>query len=79
MSVVGITGLAGIPYSPWLQPVLVVLMLLNLVSVWMRGRTTGRMTRVLSLPRIRFFLRILAACALWPRRPQPEIAHSGWG
>ncbi len=46
MSVAGITGLEQIPYSPWLQPVFVVLMLLNLVSVWLRGRTTGRMIGV---------------------------------
>src|SRR5215216_1391447 len=42
MSMLGVTGLS-LPYSPWLQPILVVLMLANIVSVWLRGRATGRM------------------------------------
>ena len=44
LSMLGVTGLSQIPYSPWLQPVLVVLMLGNIVSVWLRGRATGCMT-----------------------------------
>jgi protein SCO1/2 len=44
LSLFGITSLGRIPYSPWLQPVLVALMLINLFSVWIRGRTTRRMT-----------------------------------
>jgi protein SCO1/2 len=44
LSVFGVAGLEQIPYSPWLQPVFVVLMLLNLFSVWVRGRTTRRMS-----------------------------------
>ncbi len=40
----GIAGLNHIPYSPWLQPLLVAVMLINLVSVWLRGRATGRMS-----------------------------------
>ena len=43
MSVIGIGGLEQVPYSPWLRPALVVLMLLNVLSVWVRGRTAGRM------------------------------------
>ena len=43
MSVLGIAGLEQIPYSPWLRPALAVLMLLNLLSVWVRGRSTGPM------------------------------------
>ncbi|MDT4953640.1 MAG: hypothetical protein QOJ02_1778 [Acidobacteriota bacterium] len=43
MSMFGIAGLQRIPYSPWLQPVLVAVMLVNLTSVWLRGRSTGRM------------------------------------
>ena len=43
MSVLGIAGLEQVPYSPWLRPALVVLVLLNVLSVWVRGRTTGRM------------------------------------
>jgi protein SCO1/2 len=44
MSVFGIVGLKQIPYSPWLQPLLVAVMLINLTSVWLRGRSTGRMS-----------------------------------
>ena len=44
LSVFGIAGLGQIPYSPWLQPVLVAVMLINLASVWLRGRSTGRMS-----------------------------------
>jgi len=43
MSFFGIAGLEQIPYSPWLQPVLIAVMLINLASVWLRGRSTGRM------------------------------------
>ena len=43
LSVFGIAGLERIPYSPWLQPVLVAAMLINLASVWLRERSTGRM------------------------------------
>jgi protein SCO1/2 len=43
LSVFGIAGLNQIPYSPWLQPVLVAVMLINIASVWLRGRATGRM------------------------------------
>lgn len=39
----GVAGLGSIPYSPWLQPVLAAAMLVNLGSMWMRGRATGRM------------------------------------
>jgi protein SCO1/2 len=44
MSMFGVAGLQRIPYSPWLQPVLVTVMLINLASVWLRGRSTGRMS-----------------------------------
>lgn len=43
LSMFGIAGLERIPYSPWLQPALVAVMLINLGSVWLRGRSTGRM------------------------------------
>lgn len=39
----GIAGFNQIPYAPWLQPVLLAVMLINLASVWLRGRSTGRM------------------------------------
>lgn len=44
LSVFGIAGMNQIPYSPWLRPVLVAVMLINLASVWLRGRLTGRMS-----------------------------------
>src|SRR6185369_1770697 len=43
LSLFGIAGLQSIPYAPWLQPVLAVMLLSNLTSVWFRARTTGRM------------------------------------
>jgi protein SCO1 len=42
LSLFGIAGLESIPYSPWLQPVLAVLLLSNLTSIWFRARSTGR-------------------------------------
>jgi drug/metabolite transporter (DMT)-like permease len=36
----GIAGLNQIPYSPWLQPILITAMLINIVSVWLRARVT---------------------------------------
>ena len=42
LSMLGVTGLVQIPYSPWLQPILAVLMIANIASVWWRGRATGR-------------------------------------
>jgi protein SCO1/2 len=44
MSMFGVASLGQVPYSPWLQPVLVIVMLINLASVWIRGRSTGRMS-----------------------------------
>lgn len=44
LSVFGVASLNQIPYSPWLRPVLVAVMLINLASVWLRGRLTGRMS-----------------------------------
>jgi protein SCO1/2 len=43
LSLFGIAGLQSIPYAPWLQPVLAILLLSNLTSIWFRARTTGRM------------------------------------
>ena len=43
LSMLGVTGLIQVPYSPWLQPILAVLMIANIASVWWRGRATGRM------------------------------------
>lgn len=44
MRVLGIVGLEQVPYSPWLQPVLIAVMLINLASVWLRGRSTRQMS-----------------------------------
>lgn len=44
LSLFGIARLNQIPYSPWLQPVLVAVILINLASVWLRGRLTDRMS-----------------------------------
>ncbi|MGH9195846.1 MAG: SCO family protein, partial [Acidimicrobiia bacterium] len=44
LSVFGIAGLEKIPCSPWLQSVLATVMLINLASVWFRGRSTRRMS-----------------------------------
>jgi protein SCO1/2 len=44
LSMLGVTGLVQIPYSPWLQPILAVLMVANIASVWLRGRATRQMT-----------------------------------
>lgn len=43
LSLFGIAGLESIPYSPWLQPLLAILVLANLTSVWFRARATSRM------------------------------------
>lgn len=43
MSFFGIAGMESIPYSPWLQPLLAVVIAINVGSVWLRARATGRM------------------------------------
>src|SRR5262245_15285832 len=44
LSMFGIANLAQTPYPLWMRPALVVLMMVNLGSVWIRGRSTGRMS-----------------------------------
>jgi protein SCO1 len=44
LSVFGIAELERIPYLPWLKPVFLALMLLNLFSIWLRSRITRRIT-----------------------------------
>jgi protein SCO1 len=44
MSFFGVAGLEGIPYSPWLPPVLAIMIAINLASVWLRARVTGRIS-----------------------------------
>jgi protein SCO1/2 len=41
LSTFGIAGLQQIPY-PWIEPILAVCALINLASVWLRARSTGR-------------------------------------
>lgn len=42
LSMFGVVGLEKIPYLPWLVPILVIAMLVNLASVGLRSRSTGR-------------------------------------
>jgi hypothetical protein len=44
LSLFGITSLQGIPYTPWLLPVFVILMLVNLFSIYRRGKHNGAFT-----------------------------------
>ena len=72
MSVFGIAGLGQIPYSPWLQPVLVAVMLINITSVWLRGRSTGRMSG--------FYLVSAGALAIVVSKIVPGWEHAAiWG
>lgn len=43
LSLFGVASLQRVPYSPWLQPLLAAVMLINVGSLWLRGRATGRM------------------------------------
>ena len=43
LSVFGITGIGQIPYPSKIGPVLAAMMLINIVSVWLRARATRRM------------------------------------
>jgi protein SCO1/2 len=72
MSMLGIASLGQIPYSPWLQPVFVVVMLINLGSVWVRGRSTGRMSP--------FYLVSAGALAILVSRQGPGVEKAAaWG
>jgi protein SCO1/2 len=72
MSMLGIASLEQIPYSPWLQPVLVAVMLINLASVWARGRATGR--------RSAFYLVSAGALAILISRRGPAFEKAAvWG
>ena len=41
LSAFGVAGFGSIPYSPWLLPLLAAAVLVNLGSMWLRGRATG--------------------------------------
>jgi len=73
LSMFGIAGLEQIPYSPWLQPALVAVMLINLASVWLQGRSTCRMigfylvsagALVIVLSKMRLGLENFAVCGV---------------
>jgi hypothetical protein len=68
LSVFGVTALAQIPYSPWLKLTFVALMLLNLLSVWMRARTTGR---IAAFCLVAIGGLAIVSCALWPVIARP--------
>ena len=42
LSMFGVAGVDRIPYSPWLEPILGLLILINLASIWLRGRARRR-------------------------------------
>ncbi len=72
LSLFGVAGLQRIPYSPWLQPVLAAAMLINLASLWFRGRSTGRRTG--------FYLALAGALAILASRAVPGLAGAAmWG
>jgi len=72
LSMLGSASLGQIPYSPWLLPVLVLAMLVNLASVWVRGRVTGRMGP--------FFLVSAGALAILLARQGPAFEKVAvWG
>ncbi len=69
ISALGITGLSPIAQSPWLRPALLALLMLNLLSVWVRGRATGRM--------VAFWLVFLGALVLGLSKSIPGLSESG--
>ncbi|HEX6900456.1 MAG TPA: SCO family protein [Thermoanaerobaculia bacterium] len=72
LSLFGVAGLERIPYSPWLQPLLAAMMLINLASLWFRGRSTGR--------RSGFYLALAGALAILASRVVPGLeAAAMWG
>lgn len=72
LSLFGVAGLQRIPYSPWLQPVLAAVMLINLASLWLRGRSTGRL--------IGFYLALAGALAILASKAVPILEDAAlWG
>ncbi len=72
LSMFGIAGLEQIPYSPWLQPLLVVVVLINLASIWLRERTAGGFAG--------FYLATLGALAIFASKlPFDWKALAWWG
>ena len=72
MSMFGVGALQQIPYSPWLEPLLATLMLINLVSVWLRGRATANLTG--------FYLVALGAGLIVLARSYPQASELAiWG
>lgn len=72
MSVFGVGALQQIPYSPWLQPLLATLMLINLMSAWLRGRAVANLTG--------FYLVALGAGLIVLARSYPQAGELAvWG
>jgi protein SCO1/2 len=69
LSLFGIAGLQSIPYSPWLQPVLAILLLSNLTSIWFRARATHRL-----MP---FYLVAGGALAIIASKAFPTLSAAG--
>jgi hypothetical protein len=74
----GIAGLERIPFSPWLQLLLIAVMLMNLVSVWLRANTFRRLAG--------FYLACVGAVLILVSKGihgSPSIAYCGlalsWG
>lgn len=70
LSVFGIAGLNQIPYVPWLQPVLALVVLINIASVWIRGRVTGKMSG--------FYLVSIGALAIIASKIVPGWEKVAW-
>ncbi len=68
LSVLGIAGLEQIPYAPWLLPLLIALMLVNVVSLWQRGRQDRKLG---------FYLAAAGACAILALRLGLDLAFAG--
>jgi protein SCO1 len=72
LSVFGIAGLERIPYAPGLPVAFAAVLLTNLVSLWFRGHSTGRMSG--------FWLAGAGALVMGIAKLQPTVANIAvWG
>lgn len=72
LSLFGIAGLERMPYAPWLQLVFAAVLLINLVSLWFRGRSTGQMSA--------FWLAGAGALVIGIAKTQPSFENLAvWG
>lgn len=70
LSLFGIAGLQRIPYIPWLQPVFFAVVLINLGSIWLRARSTGRMSG--------FYLVTAGAAAIVVSKLDPALGGAAY-